>query len=130
MGITPCVVKDNYEKSDLEVEKAKNILTEYQKVGAVKMCGDLENTGNLVPWFVLSKTENNKEKHRLICDCRELNQFFQTKNFRLDHIQTIFPFLRQNMWAAKIDLKDAYFHLELGNQLKRFMRLQVGDQIW
>ena len=69
MGITPCVVKDNYKKSDLEFEKAKNILTEYQKVGAVKICGDLENTGHLVPWFVLLKTENNKEKHRLICDC-------------------------------------------------------------
>ena len=128
--LPPVLSKTTMKKSDLEVEKAKNILTEYQKVGAVKICGDLENTGHLVPWFVLSKTENNKEKHRLICDCRELNQFFQTKNFRLDHIQTIFPFLRQKMWAAKIDLKDAYFHLELGNQLKRFMRLQVGDQIW
>ena len=64
--LPPVLSKTTMKKSDLEVEKAKNILKECQKVGAVKMCGDLENTGHLVPWFILSKTENNKEKHRLI----------------------------------------------------------------
>ena len=34
------------------------------------------------------------------------------------------------MWAGKIDLKHAYFHLGLADQLKEYMRLQVGEHIF
>ena len=34
------------------------------------------------------------------------------------------------MWAGKIDLKHAYFHLGLADHLKSYMRLKVGDHIF
>jgi hypothetical protein len=69
-------------------------------------------------------------KHRLIADCRELNQFCLPEKFTLENIQAIFPLLRKNWFAVKLDLKDAYFHLGLKENLKQFIRMQVGTQLW
>eukprot|EP00667_Euglena_gracilis_P006679 EG_transcript_6737 len=66
----------------------------------------------------------------MISDCREINQQFQVKPFKLDHIQHIFPVLEKGHWAAKIDLKDAYFHIPLSPGLRPFLRHQVGGQTW
>ena len=87
-----------------------------------------ENIRHLVPWFVISKTEGTSVKHRLITDCRELNKHFQCPPFRMEHLGQIFPFLRPGMWAAKIDLKHAYFHLPVSKGLQKYLVLKVGDR--
>lgn len=112
-----------------QIAQCQKLLKDYQTIGAVKQVS-LEGTKFLVPWFVLAKQEGEKEKLRLICDCREINQHLETKPFRLENWRDIFPFLRKGMWAAKVDLKDAYFHLALGDELKPYVRLQVGEEIW
>ena len=119
----------NQVKSAQEVAQALEVLSEYMEVGAVIKDPPGE-TRHLVPWFVISKQEKGKEKLRLISDCRIINQFFEPKHFKLDHWKNIFPFLKKGMWAGKIDLKHAYFHLGLADQLKSYMRLKVGDHIF
>ena len=119
----------SWQRAPSEVQLAQKILEEYAQTGAVKKVS-AGGTGHLVPWFVLSKQENGGQKHRLISDCRELNGYFQPKKFVLDHMNVIFPYLKKGQWGAKIDLKDAYFHLELHQALKKFVRLQVGGTLW
>ena len=34
------------------------------------------------------------------------------------------------MWAAKIDLKHAYFHLPMAEKMKPYLRLQVGQEVF
>ena len=34
------------------------------------------------------------------------------------------------MWAAKIDLKHAYFHLGIAEQLKEYICIQVGEKVF
>ena len=116
-------------KSPLEEQKALQVLQEYLEVGAVCKNPPGE-TKHLVPWFVISKEENGQEKLRLIADCREINQFFLPQHFKLDHWQVIFPFLQKGMWAAKIDLKHAYFHLGLEKDLQPYVRMQVAGEIY
>ena len=70
------------------------------------------------------------DKHRLISDCRELNQFFCPKQFRLENLNQIWPYLRQGWWGAKVDLKDAYFHLRMSENLKPYVRMLVGEELW
>ena len=75
--------------SPREEAQALKVLQEYMQVGAV-----IKNppglTRHLIPWFVISKQEQGKEKLRLISDCRTINQFFKTKHFKLDHWKIFF----------------------------------------
>ena len=59
-----------------------------------------------------------------------MNQFLQPKEFKLDHLNAIFPYLKKGWVAAKVDLKDAYFHLNLSSTLSQFVRVQVGVVEW
>ena len=70
------------------------------------------------------------DKLRLITDCRELNQYFIPKPFKLENWGEIFPFLRKGMWAAKIDLKHAYFHLGIAEELKPYICIQVEQKVF
>ena len=115
-------------KSMADIHLATQILQDYQKVGAVTRV-NWEGTKHLVPWFVITKQEGSSQKHRLIADCREINAHLKTHNFKLDHIQSIVPFLEKGMWATKIDLKDAYFHLELNDILKPYVGMEVAEEL-
>jgi hypothetical protein len=112
------------------LEQAQKILEEYEQCGAVKRVTP-QGTKHLLPWFLISKPEEGGGvKWRFISDCREINQFFEVKKFKLDHLQQIYPTLQKGHWGAKIDLKDAYFHLSINEKLKPFLRHRVGDQVW
>ena len=102
-----------------EEDLANEIMLDYHRSGAAKLV-EPEGTGHLVPWFVISKREGSSMKHRLISDCREINHFFSPKKFKLEHLQMILPHLRKGQWAAKVDLKDAYFHPLLAHDLKTY----------
>ena len=108
---------------------AQKILADYSLSGAVKKV-PFAGTMHLIPWFVLSKPEGDSLKHRLISDCREINQYLVCKKFRLENLSSILPYLKKGHFAAKIDLKDAYFHVPLGESFKPFLRMQVGEDIW
>jgi hypothetical protein len=34
------------------------------------------------------------------------------------------------MWAVKVDLKNAYFHLQLSENLKTFVRMEIGERVF
>jgi hypothetical protein len=123
----PCVPQER----DLHQQKlAKTVLENFLAVGAAKKV-PLAEAKYLVPWFVIQKVESSgREKLRLISDCRVLNRWLTPKRFRLDHWKDIFPVLRKDMWAAKIDLKNAYFHLELSSKLKPYVCMKVGEEIY
>jgi len=118
------------KKSQGEIDMALGVMAEYVETKAAKEV-PLWGTRYLVPWFVIQKTEpQGGEKFRLISDCREINQGLVPPHFKLDHWKEIFPHLQQGMWATKIDLKNAYFHLELSPALKPFIRMKLGDKVF
>ena len=128
LPIFPC------HRQDADVAVCRCVLQDYLECGAVTAIGSLQqalpSTRYLVPWTVLSKWEGDNAKHRLISDCRVLNSFLRPPHFKLDHWGQIFPFVRKGMWAAKIDLRHAYFHLPLGDGMKRYLRFNVGDTVF
>jgi transcriptional regulator of met regulon len=48
----------------------------------------------------------------------------------LENWAEIFPVLRKGMWAAKIDLKHAYFHLGIAEELKPYICIQVQEKVF
>ena len=127
-NLPPILSLNHHKHSQEEIHLAKDILEDYLQSGAV-LRGE-GGTKHLIPWFVLSKQEETSTKHRLISDCREFNQFVETKKIRLQNLHNIIPFLKKGDWSAKIDLKDAYFHLPLHQSLKPYLRMEVGGEYW
>ena len=71
-----------------------------------------------------------KEKLRLISDCRNVNQFLNPPRFKLDHWKDIFPQVEKDMWATKVDLKNAYFHLKLSEAINTYIRMKIGERVF
>ena len=116
--LPPVLSKTIPSKSMEEVRLATEIMLDYQKSGAVRVVSDPHLTKHLIPWFIISKKEpEGGIKNRLIADCRELNAFFQPERFTLENMSTIFQVLKKGWFSAKVDLKDAYFHLPLQHHL-------------
>ena len=112
------------------LQQGLEIMSEYLQIGAVKEV-PLSSAKHLIPWFVVKKTESDgSQKLRLISDCRELNQYFFPEHFKMDNWKDIFPLLRKNMWAAKVDLKHAYFHLPVSGQLQPYLCHKVGEKVF
>ena len=112
-----------------DLQAAQQVLEDYARVGAVKEVPP-DSDQFLVPWFIIRKQEETGEKVRLISDCRQLNLNLCPPKFRLDHLQNIFPVLKKGLFAAKIDLQHAYFHLGIHPSKRKYFRHQVGEKIW
>ena len=92
LSTRPCV------RSQEETNLAMETVQEYLEVGALREI-HRSQAKHLIPWFVIQKGD----KLRLITDCRELNRFLEPRPFKLEGLQEIFPTLRKDMWAAKVD---------------------------
>ena len=95
------------------------------EVGALKEIS-WHQAKHWIPWFVIQKGD----KLRLITNCKEVNQFLDPKPFRLENWPEIFPYLRKGMWAAKVDLKHAYFHLGIAEEIKPYTCIQVQEKVY
>ena len=107
LSMQPCF------RNQEETKLAWETIQEYLEVGAIKEI-PLHQAKHIIPWFVIKKGD----KLRLITNCKELNNYLEPKPFRLENWPEIFPYLRKGMWAAKIDLKHAYFHLHTAEGLR------------
>jgi hypothetical protein len=93
-------------RSTSEVEKVLPLVADYIAAGALLEVPWSNSIQFLIPWFVLTKREPSGDlKHRLIADCRLLNQHLSPPQFRLENIQMVFPVLRKGMFGVKVDLK-------------------------
>ena len=112
-------------RSQEETKMAWETVQEYLEVGALTEIS-WHQAKHLIPWFVIKKGG----KLRLITNCKEINHYLEPKPFRLENWPEIFPFLRKGMWAAKIDLKHAYFHLGIAEELKPYICIQVEQKVF
>ena len=97
-----------------------------------------------IPWFVIPKRDS--DNWRFITNLRQLNRQLRLKRFSLDTWRSIFPMLRKNQYACKVDLKDAcllasssssslhtpgeYFHVPLSIELQRYVCVRFRDEVF
>ena len=77
--------------------------------------------------FLVPKPNN---KWRPILDLSNLNFFLKAEKFRMETPETIRTSLQQGEWVTSIDLKDAYFHIPIQEQSRKYLRFHVQGKTY
>ena len=72
--------------------------------------------------FLVPKANN---KWRPIIDRSNLNKFLKVEKFKMETPETIWTSLQTGEWVTSIDFKDAYFHIPIQNQSRKYLRFHV-----
>ena len=77
--------------------------------------------------FLVPKPNN---KWRPILDLSNLNLFLRTEKFKMETPETIRTSLQQGEWITSLDFKDAYFHIPIQEQSRKYLRFHVQGQTY
>ena len=77
--------------------------------------------------FLVPKPNN---KWRPILDLSKLNLFLKPEKFRMETPETIKTSLQQGEWVTSVDFKDAYFHIPIQEQSRKYLRFHVQGQTY
>ena len=73
--------------------------------------------------LVLVPKPNNR--WRPVLDLSTLNTFLNTGSFKMETPETIRTSLQAGEWVTSIDFKDAYFHIPIHSQSRKYMRFHL-----
>ena len=77
--------------------------------------------------FLVPKPHN---RWRPILDLSNLNFFLKAEKFKMETPETIRTSLQQGEWITSIDFKDAYFHIPIQEQSRKYLRFHVQGQTY
>ena len=91
-----------------------------------------KNTVELVHQMSLGfyKVPKPNNKWRPILDLSKLNLFLKVEKFKMETPETIRTSLQQGEWVTSIDFKDAYFHIPIQEQSRKYLRFHVQGQTY
>ena len=77
--------------------------------------------------FLVPKPNN---KWRPILDLSNLNLFLKVEKFKMETPETIRTSLQQGEWVTSVDFKDAYFHIPIQEQSRKYLRFHVQGRTY
>ncbi len=69
-------------------------------------------------------------KFRLILDLKKLNCFVRTPTFTLPSLKQILPSISKDTWMCSVDLKNAYYHIPIHKDHRKYLVFRVGQQLY
>ncbi|XDV15183.1 hypothetical protein PO909_015313 [Leuciscus waleckii] len=78
-----------------------------------------QESGFYSRYFVVPKKDGGL---RPILDLRPINRALHKRAFRMTTLKQILAQIRPGDWFASVDLKDAYFHIQIATRHRRFLR--------
>ena len=75
--------------------------------------------------FLVPKPNN---RWRPILDLSTLNTFLNTESFKMETPETIRTSLQLGEWITSINFKDAYFHIPIHSQSRKYMHFHIQGQ--
>ena len=119
--ITSCYV-DPHRNSYL-LEALHQLLNK----NAVELVQNQKSLGFYNRLFLVPKPNN---RWRPILDLSNLNRFLKTQTFKMETPETIRTSLQAGEWVTSVDFKDAYFHVPINSQSRKYMRFQIQDKAY
>ena len=97
-------------------------ITKKTKKNAVELVHNQTYLGFFNRLFLVPKPNN---KWRPILDLSNLNFFLKVEKFKMETPETIRTSLQQGEWVTSVDFKDAYFHIPIQEQSRKYLRFHV-----
>ena len=116
-----CVPRDGIQESVI-VEEI-NVLLEKSVIELVPL--KEENQGFYSTIFIVPKRQGGL---RPILNLRPLNQMVVPKHFKMETLRSIMKALKKGDYAVTLDLTDAYFHIPIHAEFKKFLRFKFLGQ--
>jgi len=106
------------------LEDVKGAIKNLLKLGAVRLC-DLEDARFISSYFLLPKSDGT---FRYILNLKKLNEFIQTKHFKLEDGRTAARIISKNNFLANLDLENAYFLIPVDESSSKYLRFIFQGQ--
>ena len=94
---------------------------------AVELVQNQKSLGFFNRLFLVPKPNS---KWRPILDLSNLNLFLKVEKFKMETPETIRTSLQQGEWVTSIEFKDAYFHIPIQEQSRKYLRFHVEGQTY
>ena len=104
-------------------EEIENLLNKR----AVERVQNPETPGFYSRIFLVPKKNG---KFRLILDLSLLNRYIEKQAFKMETVKSVRQAMRLNDWAVSIDLTDAYLHVPIHRQSRKYLRFVQEDQVY
>ncbi|XP_031333996.1 uncharacterized protein LOC116164009 [Photinus pyralis] len=77
--------------------------------------------------FLADKPDGGK---RFILNLKYLNTFLESPHFKMEDIRTALRLIKKDCWFTSIDIKDAYFHIRIHPNSRKFVRFEFDRQLY
>ena len=94
---------------------------------AVELVQNPQSLGFYNRLFLVPKPNN---RWRPILDLSKLNNFLETQTFKMETPETIRTSLQTGEWVTSINFKDAYFHVPINSQSRKYMRFHIQGKTY
>ena len=85
-------------------------------------------TPGFYSWIFLVPKKN--VKFHLIIDLYLLNRYIEKQSFKMETVKSVRQAMKLNDWAVSIDLTDAYRHVPIHPQSRKYLCLVHEDQVF
>ena len=94
---------------------------------AIELVRNQTSLGFFNRLFLVPKPNN---KWRPILDLSKLNIFLKVEKFKMETPETIRTSLQKREWVTSVDFKDAYFHIPIQEQSRKYLRFHIQGRTY
>ena len=121
--LSSVLIRMSQSSSPFLREEIENLLNKQ----AVERVQNPETPG-FYSWIFLVPKKNGK--FHLILDLSLLNRYIEKQAFKMETVKSVRQAMRLNDWAVSIDLTDAYLHVPIHRQSRKYLRFVHEDQVY
>ena len=118
----PLELPSNNKAADLQ-----NAVQKLRLSRAIDEVMDSTSPGYYSRLFLVPKPDGS---FRPIIDLKKLNQFIVVPSFKMETLFSIIAALQPQEWITKIDLKDAYHHILVHVNIRKYFRFVVAGTVY
>ena len=114
------------EKSDFLDTEIQNLLSK-KAIEIVPVSQKSVTEGFYSKVFLVPKPSGD---FRMILNLKNLNKYVKVKKFKMESLRSIIHALDGGLWACKIDLQDAYFHIAVRKPHRQYLRFAFRGTVY